>query len=517
MYRLSVRHGIALPPSFYTQPMNAADVATFMAAADSLDQRGALGAQESYKLKRYRNRLQGSSAALKWTKPEQDIHAQVHAGAAVSFRPSFTKNNRALDFWGNLIPALSGNTGFLSYYSEANILFLAGTDTMFHAGDGAQPYDGLHVFTFDRADSGRVISTDVLRGGVRFHSPHLQLELAMDSWRQGPVLVNPLAFSGKAQPLLYGRLRIDMGKARYIQSAGKLQSQKWTDKFIYHHRIEVPLPKWRAMVSLNETVLNGTTTNEQDSLSENGLRRSFYGETRSWAPIYLIPFVPYVLAERYERDRDNTLMSIDATMVLGNHSRLYGEFFIDDMTITKWPPLFADDWGNKLAFSAGYEFFGLLRGRELSAGAEYTRLEPWVYTHFYGGSHRYTHFDQPLGSPLGPNADALTLMSHYGLTPSQTLALTLSNSRKNATARGGNERHVFQSDTTRFVRDGQEVVVLPDSWTKRFLGPGTVTTTTLGVRWLWEPLDWLNTEASMTLQLQPQSSLALSWYLNCMF
>jgi hypothetical protein len=67
------------------------------------------------------------------------------------------------------------------------------------------------------------------------------------------------------------------------------------------------------------------------------------------------------------------------------------------------------------------------------------------------------------------------------------------------------------------MRDGQEVVVLPDGWTKRFLGPGTVTTTSLGLRWLWEPLDWLNTEAALTLQLQPRAMVSASWYLNCVF
>jgi hypothetical protein len=110
------------------------------------------------------------------------------------------------------------------------------------------------------------------------------------------------------------------------------------------------------------------------------------------------------------------------------------------------------------------QYFASLYNRDISAGLEWSRVEPWVYTHFYGGSHRYDHFNVPLGSPLGPNSMAITANADISVTQKTTLGLKLTSTATNPTTRGGEITHVFQEAGT----DN------PDSETKRFLGPGTI-------------------------------------------
>lgn len=44
--------------------------------------------------------------------------------------------------------------------------------------------------------------------------------------------------------------------------------------------------------------------------------------------------------------------------------------------------IFTDDWGNKWAATLGMQYFGSLFGRDFTVNAEYSHVEPWVYTHF---------------------------------------------------------------------------------------------------------------------------------------
>jgi len=50
-------------------------------------------------------------------------------------------------------------------------------------------------------------------------------------------------------------------------------------------------------------------------------------------------------------------------------------------------------------------------------------VEPWVYTHFFGESHRYRHYGQSLGTSVGPNGDLLHLSLF--LTPARQFRLEI--------------------------------------------------------------------------------------------
>ena len=84
---------------------------------------------------------------------------------------------------------------------------------------------------------------------------------------------------------------------------------------------------------------------------------------------------------------------------------------LDDM-LSPWT-IFSNDWGNKWAATIGFQIFGSVLLRDLTFTAEYSHVEPWVYTHFFGGSHNYAHFGKSLGSPLGPKFTGNSALIYY--------------------------------------------------------------------------------------------------------
>jgi hypothetical protein len=97
-------------------------------------------------------------------------------------------------------------------------------------------------------------------------------------------------------------------------------------------------------------------------------------------------------------------MSADFSWKLFKKFEVYGELFIDDLDgITS----FFDEswWGNKWAASLGVAIDSAKIGMfNWDCNFEYTRIEPWVYTHHKGASTNYSNFGNSLGSDLGPNS-----------------------------------------------------------------------------------------------------------------
>jgi hypothetical protein len=141
-----------------------------------------------------------------------------------------------------------------------------------------------------------------------------------------------------------------------------------------------------------------------------------------WQPLYMIGIIPYVLVQRLHMQsepdslrilRNNILMSFDATWRVGEGSRLYGEFLIDDLHAKsgKIP--------NKFAYQFGWEGAGLIGRQRLTWGGEWTRLSRFVYTSFFGRD--YVVQGRPLGFPTGPDARRIRLRMGWDPGPDWTL------------------------------------------------------------------------------------------------
>ena len=480
--RLSTRYSLLPPASMSFQPMNAAHLRDFLKAADSLEKTGTLSRQEAFQVKRLRDLFIKPRRVAGWSNDSQDKSCFAHVSLLASLDPMVLDSASLRSRW-LLSPSLSGNIGRLSFYSGIDVWTDWYTDSLFRGSD-YQPYKGIPHNLYGRADSSHARSSDLPRGGVRWANDRVELEAAIDYLRMGPAVFYPLLLSGNAPPVTYGRGRWEIGPFEYIQMAGQLESQKDKAKYLYLHRLNISLWKQRLTFGINEAVVNGSTTDEQGpSDSNNALLPKYYGKSRSWELAYLIPFVPYKFSEHFLGDRDNAFISFDGEIRFPKRHRMYCEFLIDDMT-SPWTFL-SNDWGNKWAMILGCQYYGSFQDKDLAATFEYCRVEPWVYTHFSGGSHRYTHFDKCLGMPLGPNSDALVIAIEGQISPRNAAGLRLTKTRKGI-GRGSDITDVFQDSM--FIDNGRIYYSShPDSPRKHFLGTNPLSSTRLGVSWKLAP------------------------------
>ncbi len=473
-YRISTRHGVPLPAAFYAQPMTACDVLGFLDKVDSLGMTGALSLPEISDAKDLRRQISSDYGLLSWKSKTGDSHVNVRL--ALSDTSSMERGNKSGVFTRGIIsPSLYANLGNVSFFGNLDVWTDYRSDTVYHRST-YEPYDGVAYNLYGRADSSHVRSSDLPRGGINFVEGPVRLEAAIDRLKDGPAVESPLTFSGLAPPETYLRGQVSFGIMDYVQAFGMLQSEKGLPKYFYMHRLDFPLLSSRLNVGITEVVINGSTTNQPstDSGSANALRKPYYGVSRGWEIGYMIPFVPYVFLEHYLGDLDNKNLSFDISLAYPDNFRWYFEWFIDDMT-SPWT-MFSNDWGNKLAGTLGCQYFGRVFNRDLTVTTEYCRVEPWVYTHFYGGSHRYDNFNIPLGAPLGPNSDLLSITAENRLFAKNTVGISFTNIRTDPSARGGKITDVFQDSGS----------VQPDSPKKTFLGAGTQIATRLGMHWKFD-------------------------------
>ena len=193
-------------------------------------------------------------------------------------------------------------------------------------------------------------------------------------------------------PTPYFGYEFEIGPISYTQYALKLFEKKNFGKYMHVHRLNLNLPK-SITLGLSETALYGSTTEEFPNPNEDA---DSTGREFEWA--YVIPFIPYVFQEHLQGDQDNISLAFDLSVKTIPHWEFYGELLWDDM---KSPTSMFDDswWGNKWAASVG-----VARDSLRNWYLEYTRVEPWVYTHHKGGGYTYRSYSQSLGTDLGPNS-----------------------------------------------------------------------------------------------------------------
>ncbi len=177
---------------------------------------------------------------------------------------------------------------------------------------------------------------------------------------------------------------------------------KTESKWIAAHRLEyTPLP-W-LLLSVSEAIIWGE-------------RALDFG--------YLNPLYFLYSAQHDGGDRDNVAMSGDFVARLPMKGIFYGALLIDDLKITK---LGQGHAGNKLGLLTGIVATDVFDSN-LDLGIEYTRLEPFVYSHFFP-INRYTHWNSALGADLLPNSDRIELTARYTPQFDVTINLSIANNR----------------------------------------------------------------------------------------
>ncbi len=129
---------------------------------------------------------------------------------------------------------------------------------------------------------------------------------------------------------------------------------------------------------------------------------------------YLNPVVFYKSVEHSLRDRDNAFLSFDAEIFPIDGYKLYGTWLIDDIDFSK---LGTGWWGNEFGWQGGVTAADVGGIPDVDAVAEYTRIEPYVYSNRTSGDD-FTNNNTSLGHHLAPNSDEWFLQIGWRPEPS---------------------------------------------------------------------------------------------------
>ncbi|MBQ3720780.1 MAG: hypothetical protein II850_07335 [Fibrobacter sp.] len=270
-------------------------------------------------------------------------------------------------------------------------------------------------------------------------------------------------------PFPYFGYRFEIGPVTYTQYAAKLFEKKNAGKYFHFHDLNIRLPA-RITLGLSETSLYGTTTEPAGTNPNHDADST--GREFEWA--YVLPFILYNFQEHIQGDQDNISLAFNLSVKTIRHWEFYGELLWDDM---KTPTSMFDDswWGNKWATTVGIARDSIYAGPvQLDFFTEYTRIEPWVYTHHKGGGYTYANYAQSLGSELGPNSQELhtELSATYKFIRATFLAGMVAKD----TAFGGNltdihgpedatdKKFLADASTLRYQEFGARLSVSPWNW-----------------------------------------------------
>jgi hypothetical protein len=153
----------------------------------------------------------------------------------------------------------------------------------------------------------------------------------------------------------------------------------------------------------------------------------YYGE-RDPEPVYFIPIILFWSAQHYTNDQDNLQIEADVEWIPFDFLKLYGSLMIDEIKLSK---IFdKEEARNQLGFQVGAYFVEpFLPG--LDFRIEYTRLNPWTYTHKFP-INEATSDNYVMGYWTGQNADNLLFGIDYQVNTNLRASLNLERYRKGA-------------------------------------------------------------------------------------
>lgn len=124
---------------------------------------------------------------------------------------------------------------------------------------------------------------------------------------------------------------------------------------------------------------------------------------------------------------NNSLMGLDMLVNPFKSLAFQGSLLIDDLDFST---LFKDNSSitNKFAWQLGAMWENAFTLPNLRFTAEYTKLDPFVYSHV-SNETEYTHWDLPLGHHLQPNSDEIALGLEYDITNRINLSLLYQHQR----------------------------------------------------------------------------------------
>ncbi len=119
---------------------------------------------------------------------------------------------------------------------------------------------------------------------------------------------------------------------------------------------------------------------------------------------YLNPLMLLESAQRARGDRDNMFWLFDLRTHFLRNVELMGSILYDDFNL---PDLFSGKWSDRYGWQTGMYYADMFGIQNTALTVEYTRIQPYVFSHGRSRDDSYTSLGRIIGVPIGPNADNL--------------------------------------------------------------------------------------------------------------
>ncbi|MCH8927875.1 MAG: hypothetical protein IIB39_04070 [Candidatus Marinimicrobia bacterium] len=279
------------------------------------------------------------------------------------------------------ISRTTGGARIRGYLGSNLYFYLWFTNTLEKGGVLAQnnfdPSQGLPAVAYD----GNLYRDDAI-SYFKYRAPWFDITVGRQNITWGPGRRSGLTFSSNNPPMDVIRLDVRYRKLSYSGFIGDIRGRGGNKKIAAHRLDIIPITGLR--IGAGETVV--------------------YNRSK-FEILYSLPLMPFHIAEHHLGDRDNNSINFDITYDRLSNTSVYAELFIDDYKLLKNP---FTHWGNKWAVLSGVLFTKPLNMKNSTLRIEYSRIEPYVYTHVRSGNE-YFNYDRPMGHWAGPDSDELFL------------------------------------------------------------------------------------------------------------
>ena len=185
-----------------------------------------------------------------------------------------------------------------------------------------------------------------------------------------------------------------------------LPDRSYARKWAVVHYFDIAITK-----RFNIGFFDAVVAKAQDS---TGNRRGFdFG--------YANPIIFLRSAEYYAGSSpDNALLGLNASVIVGKHTTIYGQFVLDEMTVKKFTS-FKGSTSNKQAYQLGVKSYDCFGVKGLFLQLEGNVVRPYMYSHTPQGTgclvgeDNWAHYNEPLAHPWGANLWEMVFRSQYNL------------------------------------------------------------------------------------------------------
>jgi len=181
-----------------------------------------------------------------------------------------------------------------------------------------------------------------------------------------------------------------------------LSDNTYGRKFTLIHYLDFAISK-----RFNIGLFDALVARNQDSL---GIRRGFDFQ-------YINPIIFLRPAEYYTGNSpDNVLVGITASVIVGKHTTIYGQFVLDEMTFKEFIAG-KGYYANKQSYQLGIKSYNCFNIKNLFLQLEGNVVMPYMYSHtalggvnlsqyvnpYYYCEDNYAHYNEPIAHPWGAN------------------------------------------------------------------------------------------------------------------